>query len=116
MSGSGKTGKCETKCKPTVAITAAIEVPKEDETALMTAIAGQPISLSVDAEGNPWQVYAGGIANWPGSLSLYNGKHSVDKNLHLLAHEIGHNYGFDHATIAVRVGEAYQPALCANPP
>ena len=47
-----------------MAITAAIEVPKEDENALMTAIAGQPISLSVDASSNAWQNYAGGVASF----------------------------------------------------
>ena len=30
----------------------------------MTAIAGQPISLSVDAGGNGWQDYGGGIADF----------------------------------------------------
>ena len=47
-----------------MAVTAAIEVPKEDENALMTAIAGQPISLSVDASSNAWQDYAGGVASF----------------------------------------------------
>ena len=60
-SGGGKTGKCVKGCKPAAIITAAIEVPKEDETALMTAIAGQPISLSVDASSNAWQNYGGGV-------------------------------------------------------
>ena len=60
-SGGGKTGKCVSGCTPVVKITAAIEVPKEDETALMTAIAQQPISLSVDASGSFWQSYSGGV-------------------------------------------------------
>jgi hypothetical protein len=44
-----------------VIITAATEVPKADENALMAAIALTPISLSVDASGNGWQSYAGGV-------------------------------------------------------
>ena len=42
-------------------ITAATEVPKADENALMAAIALNPISLSVDASGNGWQSYSGGV-------------------------------------------------------
>jgi len=60
-SGGGNTGKCETTCKPAVVITDATEVPKADENALMAAIALNPISLSVDASGNGWQSYGGGV-------------------------------------------------------
>ena len=60
-SGGGKDGKCKTTCKPATVIYSAIEVPARDETALMTAIAGQPVSLSVDASGNGWQSYGGGV-------------------------------------------------------
>lgn len=60
-SGGGKTGKCITGCAPAVKITAAIEVPPKDETALLTAIALQPISLSVDASASFWQSYASGV-------------------------------------------------------
>jgi C1A family cysteine protease len=60
-SGGGKTGKCVTGCTPAVKITAAIEVPPKDETALLTAIALQPISLSVDASASFWQSYQSGV-------------------------------------------------------
>lgn len=43
-------------------ISKGVEVPKHNETALMTAIANSPLSLSVDASNDAvWQAYAGGI-------------------------------------------------------
>jgi cathepsin L len=38
-----------------------VEVQAKNETALMAAIATRPISLSVDASSNGWQLYAGGV-------------------------------------------------------
>ena len=38
-----------------------MEVQAKNETALMAAIATRPISLSVDASSNGWQLYAGGV-------------------------------------------------------
>ena len=69
-SGGGNSPKtCKTTCAPAAVITAAFEVPKEDQTALETAIAGRPISLSVDASSNAWQNYGGGVCECPGALA-----------------------------------------------
>lgn len=48
-SGNGVTGKCKKTCTGVVTISKGVEVPAKNETALMTAIANVPTSLSVDA-------------------------------------------------------------------
>jgi hypothetical protein len=60
-SGGGNTGKCKTACKGVVKVTGGVEVATKNETALLAAIASVPLSLSVDASSNGWQLYAGGV-------------------------------------------------------
>ena len=60
-SGGGTTGKCKTACTGVVKVTGGVEVEAKNETALLAAIASVPLSLSVDASSNGWQLYAGGV-------------------------------------------------------
>lgn len=62
-SGDGLNGKCSQTCTGAGAtpIKTGTEVAPGNETALMAAIAMQPISLSVDASANFWQFYSGGV-------------------------------------------------------
>ena len=60
-SGGGADGTCKTSCTPAVTVTGGVEVVAKNETALEAALATLPISLSVDASSNGWQLYAGGV-------------------------------------------------------
>ena len=60
-SGNGNTLKCVKGCTPVVKISKGVELAPHNETLLMAAIAMVPLSLSVDASGNFWQFYSGGI-------------------------------------------------------
>jgi C1A family cysteine protease len=61
-SGGGKDGKCETTCKPAVKISSGYELKAGNETELLSFLATQPVSLSVDASNDAiWQDYAGGV-------------------------------------------------------
>ena len=60
-SGGGADGTCKKTCTPRVTVTGGVEVAAKNETALMAALATLPISLSVDASSNGWQLYAGGV-------------------------------------------------------
>lgn len=60
-SGGGNTGSCKKTCTAAVKVTGGVEVAKHNETALQAAIYRAPLSLSVDASSNDWQLYAGGV-------------------------------------------------------
>tara|TARA_B110001452_G_C15191986_1_gene413867 strand:+ start:53 stop:1399 length:1347 start_codon:yes stop_codon:yes gene_type:complete len=64
-SGTGTTGTCKKTCTPVVTVTKYTDVPQGDETALQTAIAKQPVSIAVDAEGSGWQLYKSGTYSSP---------------------------------------------------
>lgn len=59
--GAGANGKCKTTCTPAAKIIKGVELPAKNQTVLEQAIAMVPLSLSVDASANWWQLYAGGI-------------------------------------------------------
>jgi C1A family cysteine protease len=53
-------GNC-TKCTPVAKIHSYVDVLQNNETALMGAVAQQPVSVAVEADGLDWQLYFGGI-------------------------------------------------------
>ena len=55
-SGSGITGTCKTTCKPAVTITGFTDVPQQDETALQSALAQQPVSVAIEADKSAFQL------------------------------------------------------------
>lgn len=88
-SGTGNDGVCKTTCTGIVHVTDGIEVEARNETALMAALAYTPLSMSVDASSNGWQLYAGGV---------YTAKCKCD-TLSCLDHAVGGvGYGTDSAS------------------
>jgi C1A family cysteine protease len=59
-SGGGANGTCHT-CTPVAHISSYVDVQPKNETALMAAVAQQPVSVAVEADGLDWQFYFGGI-------------------------------------------------------
>jgi len=60
-SGSGVEGTCTKGCKPVVTVTGYTDVPSNDENALKTAVANGPVSIALEADKLPFQLYRGGI-------------------------------------------------------
>merc|ERR1740139_1727089 len=61
-SGGGTRGRCHTPaCQPGVSITGFIDVPSKDEDALKAAVAGQPVSVAIEADKMVFQMYKGGV-------------------------------------------------------
>ena len=48
-------------CTPVVQIASYLDVQSDNETALLAAVALQPVSVAVDASGMDWQMYSGGV-------------------------------------------------------
>ncbi len=61
-SGGGANGTCHT-CTPVAHISSYVDVQPNNETALMAAVAQQPVSVAVEADGLDWQFYMGGIVS-----------------------------------------------------
>ncbi len=57
---TGEDGSCQNK-PPVAHITSFTDVPANSETALMTAIAKQPVSVAVEADQASFQFYSGGV-------------------------------------------------------
>lgn len=57
---SGIQGNCKS-CTPVAKISSYIDVTANNTEALMTAVAQQPVSVAVEADGLDWQFYFGGI-------------------------------------------------------
>jgi C1A family cysteine protease len=53
-------GTCK-KCTPVATISSFKDVPTNSETALLTAIAQQPVSVAVEADQSSFQFYSGGV-------------------------------------------------------
>ena len=53
-------GTCDT-CTPVAHIRGHVDVQPNNETAMMEAVAQQPVSVAVEADGLDWQFYFGGI-------------------------------------------------------
>lgn len=60
-SGSGTQGTCTKGCKPVVTVTGFTDVPSNDENALKRAVANGPVSIALEADKLPFQLYRGGI-------------------------------------------------------
>lgn len=59
----GRQGQCDTNKRNThiVTIDGYEEIPSNDESALLKAVAQQPVSVAIEAGGRDFQLYAGGI-------------------------------------------------------
>lgn len=57
---SGAQGTCQ-NCTITAKITSYVDVTPNNTQALMTAVAQQPVSVAVEADGFDWQFYMGGV-------------------------------------------------------
>ena len=91
-SGGGTTGSCKKTCTPFLKIANGVEVPPHNDTALMTAIANYPLSVSVDASDDQiWQLYSGGVVT---------GKCGTCKSASCLDHGVG---GIGYGTSATGV-------------
>ncbi len=62
-SGSGfSNGTCAaTSCAPVAHLKGYVDVTPNNETALLEAVAQQPVSVAVEADGLDWQFYGGGV-------------------------------------------------------
>jgi len=60
-SGTGTTGTCKTTCTPAVKITGFKDVPQKDESALLTAVNQQPVSVAIEADKSVFQLYKSGV-------------------------------------------------------
>lgn len=53
-------GTCQT-CTPVTTLSSYVDVQPNNETALMIAVARQPVSVAVEADGFDWQFYSSGV-------------------------------------------------------
>jgi len=60
-SGSGTTGTCKKTCTGEVSIKSHKDVPQEDEDALKSAVATQPVSIAIEADKSAFQLYKSGV-------------------------------------------------------
>jgi C1A family cysteine protease len=58
-----KSGTCSTSCKVDAAVapTSYTDVKKNDDTAMMTALAKQPVSIAIEADQSAFQLYKSGV-------------------------------------------------------
>jgi len=54
-------GSCKRTCEKVVTITGYKDVPANDEAALLAAVAGQPVSVAIEADTEVFQFYSGGV-------------------------------------------------------
>jgi len=60
-SSDGKSSTCQKTCEPAVTVTGHTDIPQGDEDALKLATAQQPISIAIEADKLPFQMYKGGV-------------------------------------------------------
>jgi hypothetical protein len=61
-SGGGSSGTCKKTCSPVKGSTPKkVTDVKASDSALMSALGGNPVSVAVDAEGSAWQLYKSGV-------------------------------------------------------
>lgn len=61
------------KCDPVAKITSFVDVQPNNTLALMAAVAKQPVSVAVEADGSDWQFYTGGVVHDSCGLNLDHG-------------------------------------------
>jgi len=67
-SGGGVTGTCSgmsATCAPNVTVTGFTDVAHGDESALLAAVAKQPVSIAIEADKSAFQLYKGGVLDNP---------------------------------------------------
>ena len=69
---TGTDGNCNT-CNPVAKISSFVDVTPNNTQALMTAVAQQPVSVAVEADGLDWQFYFGGVVTDSCGLNLDHG-------------------------------------------
>jgi cathepsin L len=65
-------GNCKS-CTPVAKISSYVDVQPNNTDALMTAVAQQPVSVAVEADGLDWQFYFGGVVTDSCGLNLDHG-------------------------------------------
>jgi KDEL-tailed cysteine endopeptidase len=65
-------GNC-TSCNPVAKISSYVDVTPNNTQALMAAVAQQPVSVAVEADGMDWQFYFGGVVTDSCGLNLDHG-------------------------------------------
>ncbi len=65
-------GNCQS-CTPVAKISSYVDVQPNNTEALMTAVAQQPVSVAVEADGLDWQFYFGGVVTDSCGLNLDHG-------------------------------------------
>mmetsp|Transcript_7965 Transcript_7965/g.20449 ORF Transcript_7965/g.20449 Transcript_7965/m.20449 type:complete len:647 (+) Transcript_7965:58-1998(+) len=65
VSGSGKQYSCVSRCSPVVTVRGFKDVSPHDETALLDAVAQQPVSVGIDASDYPFMFYKRGVLDTP---------------------------------------------------
>ncbi len=65
-------GNC-TSCNPVAKISSFVDVTPNNTMSLMTAVAQQPVSVAVEADGLDWQFYMGGVVTDACGLNLDHG-------------------------------------------
>jgi len=67
-------GTCESsQCTPAVTISSYQNVATNSDSALATAVAQQPVSVAVEADGSNWQFYSGGVLTGSCGTNLDHG-------------------------------------------
>jgi C1A family cysteine protease len=69
---TGTDGTCS-KCNPVAKISSFVDVTPNNTEALMAAVAQQPVSVAVEADGLDWQFYFGGVVTDNCGLNLDHG-------------------------------------------
>jgi C1A family cysteine protease len=91
-------GTCK-KCTPVATISGFKDVPANSETALLTAIAQQPVSVAVEADQSSFQFYSGGVMTAPCGTQLDHGVLAVgygtDNSSGLDYYKVKNSWGAD---------------------
>ena len=69
---TGTDGNCKS-CTPVAKISSYVDVTPNNTEALMAAVAQQPVSVAVEADGLDWQFYMGGVVTDSCGLNLDHG-------------------------------------------
>jgi KDEL-tailed cysteine endopeptidase len=107
---------CESKGKPVAAtITGYKDVPVNSETALMTAIVQQPVSVAIEADQSVFQFYKGGVMDSACGTQLDHGVLAVGygtlggKDYYLVKNSWGADWGSQGYILLAR-GAKFNPA------